>query len=396
MASWAAASLRTKETRRPLLPVPLVRDVALPLHGLVERPRSSIFDRFAFYIGLRVPVPDSDLLGFQLETIALVAHILLLRGPRHRGHPRVRRAAAARPLRSVRRRSRSTGSPARIRSSFPDHLDELVEAVVGRAHARPSPRGARVRVDGVGPAQPPPDDRGRLGRLRSLRGGGRGRARGTVDGRVDSPVERVWDVTIDGGRFWLALDDFGLGVSLDARDARADAMIDAIRWRLTRDPGDCMRRELAPAASNETMTITQTRLRPRRARPGSLERVLPRRPRASRSTRWRPAGSSTSATAAGSWRASAPMRSRRAISATTPTSRTSRSTTSRRTTRARSRRRRRITKPLRDEPWGMREFGLRTADGHRIMIGTDEATQTSSDATRSRARRTAPRLARLH
>jgi hypothetical protein len=55
---------------------------------------------------------------------------------------------------------------------------------------------------------------------------------GTVDGRVDSPVERVWDVTIDGGRFWLALDDFGLGVSLDARDARSDAMIDAIRWRL--------------------------------------------------------------------------------------------------------------------------------------------------------------------
>jgi hypothetical protein len=55
---------------------------------------------------------------------------------------------------------------------------------------------------------------------------------GTVDGRVDSPVERVWDVTIDGGRFWLALDDFGLGVSLDARDDRADAMIDAIRWRL--------------------------------------------------------------------------------------------------------------------------------------------------------------------
>ncbi|HSY38793.1 MAG TPA: VOC family protein [Polyangia bacterium] len=28
-----------------------------------------------------------------------------------------------------------------------------------------------------------------------------------------------------------------------------------------------------------------------------------------------------------------------------------------------------ITKPLRDEPWGLREFGLRTADGHRIMIG---------------------------
>lgn len=28
-----------------------------------------------------------------------------------------------------------------------------------------------------------------------------------------------------------------------------------------------------------------------------------------------------------------------------------------------------ITKPLRDEPRGMREFGLRTTDGHRLMIG---------------------------
>jgi uncharacterized glyoxalase superfamily protein PhnB len=28
-----------------------------------------------------------------------------------------------------------------------------------------------------------------------------------------------------------------------------------------------------------------------------------------------------------------------------------------------------IVKPLRDEPWRMREFGLRTVDGHRIMIG---------------------------
>lgn len=30
-----------------------------------------------------------------------------------------------------------------------------------------------------------------------------------------------------------------------------------------------------------------------------------------------------------------------------------------------------IIKPLRDEPWGMREFGLRTIDGHRLMIGQD-------------------------
>jgi predicted enzyme related to lactoylglutathione lyase len=29
-----------------------------------------------------------------------------------------------------------------------------------------------------------------------------------------------------------------------------------------------------------------------------------------------------------------------------------------------------IVKPIRDEPWGMREFGLRTADGHRIMFGS--------------------------
>lgn len=28
-----------------------------------------------------------------------------------------------------------------------------------------------------------------------------------------------------------------------------------------------------------------------------------------------------------------------------------------------------VTKPLRDEPWGMREFGIRTIDGHRIMMG---------------------------
>jgi predicted enzyme related to lactoylglutathione lyase len=28
-----------------------------------------------------------------------------------------------------------------------------------------------------------------------------------------------------------------------------------------------------------------------------------------------------------------------------------------------------IVKALRDEPWKMREFGLRTVDGHRMMIG---------------------------
>lgn len=28
-----------------------------------------------------------------------------------------------------------------------------------------------------------------------------------------------------------------------------------------------------------------------------------------------------------------------------------------------------VTKTLRTEPWGMREFGVRTVDGHRIMFG---------------------------
>jgi catechol 2,3-dioxygenase-like lactoylglutathione lyase family enzyme len=28
-----------------------------------------------------------------------------------------------------------------------------------------------------------------------------------------------------------------------------------------------------------------------------------------------------------------------------------------------------LIKPLRNEPWNMREFGLRTVDGHRIMFG---------------------------
>jgi predicted enzyme related to lactoylglutathione lyase len=33
-----------------------------------------------------------------------------------------------------------------------------------------------------------------------------------------------------------------------------------------------------------------------------------------------------------------------------------------------------LVKPLRTEPWGLREFGLRTIDGHRIMIGQEMGT----------------------
>ena len=29
-----------------------------------------------------------------------------------------------------------------------------------------------------------------------------------------------------------------------------------------------------------------------------------------------------------------------------------------------------VTKKLRDEPWGMREFGIRTLDGHRIVFAS--------------------------
>ena len=32
-----------------------------------------------------------------------------------------------------------------------------------------------------------------------------------------------------------------------------------------------------------------------------------------------------------------------------------------------------LLKKLRDEPWGMREFALRTVDGHRIMIGENRS-----------------------
>lgn len=30
-----------------------------------------------------------------------------------------------------------------------------------------------------------------------------------------------------------------------------------------------------------------------------------------------------------------------------------------------------LTKTLKSEPWGMREFGIRTNDGHRIMFGQE-------------------------
>jgi hypothetical protein len=57
---------------------------------------------------------------------------------------------------------------------------------------------------------------------------------GIIHDRADSPSERVWSVTIMGGRYWISLDDFALGVSLDPRDSQADRLIQEVRERLLR------------------------------------------------------------------------------------------------------------------------------------------------------------------
>ena len=57
---------------------------------------------------------------------------------------------------------------------------------------------------------------------------------GRVTARADSPVECVWTVEIDGATYWLGLDDFGLGVSLDPRDPAAGMAMERIRARLLR------------------------------------------------------------------------------------------------------------------------------------------------------------------
>ena len=50
---------------------------------------------------------------------------------------------------------------------------------------------------------------------------------GRVVERVDSPVERVWTVTIGGELFWLAHDE--VGVSLDSQSREASLLIPAIQ-----------------------------------------------------------------------------------------------------------------------------------------------------------------------
>lgn len=55
---------------------------------------------------------------------------------------------------------------------------------------------------------------------------------GELTARADSPVERVWELEVQGKRFWLSFDDFGLGVSLEPRDDAAEKLLPAIRRQL--------------------------------------------------------------------------------------------------------------------------------------------------------------------
>ena len=55
---------------------------------------------------------------------------------------------------------------------------------------------------------------------------------GTISERADSPVERVWTVRINGELFWLAYDDFPVGVSLAPKGVGGSALIPRIRQTL--------------------------------------------------------------------------------------------------------------------------------------------------------------------
>jgi len=60
---------------------------------------------------------------------------------------------------------------------------------------------------------------------------------GSIVERADSPAERVWTAEIEGERFWISFDDFGLGVSLGPQDTAAAALIPHIREQLLRMRG---------------------------------------------------------------------------------------------------------------------------------------------------------------
>jgi hypothetical protein len=55
---------------------------------------------------------------------------------------------------------------------------------------------------------------------------------GEVIERIDTPVERVWKVTIKECSFWLTFEDYPLGLSLDAKDSSCNSVIQELHDEL--------------------------------------------------------------------------------------------------------------------------------------------------------------------
>ncbi|HET9396400.1 MAG TPA: DUF3630 family protein [Nitrospiraceae bacterium] len=51
---------------------------------------------------------------------------------------------------------------------------------------------------------------------------------GKVIDRIDTPVERMWAVTIKACEFWLVFEDFPLGMSLDSKSSSCNPVIQEI------------------------------------------------------------------------------------------------------------------------------------------------------------------------
>ncbi len=66
---------------------------------------------------------------------------------------------------------------------------------------------------------------------------------GAVTHKADSPVERVWGVTVHGQRFWLAYDDW-LGMSLESTSEVCNAIILKLQADLRAAPGHADRQAL--------------------------------------------------------------------------------------------------------------------------------------------------------
>ncbi len=53
---------------------------------------------------------------------------------------------------------------------------------------------------------------------------------GSIEDEADSPVERVWAVTVRGAPFWFSFDE--LGASLDSRDSKASSVLPVLQQEL--------------------------------------------------------------------------------------------------------------------------------------------------------------------